>query len=67
MDDNINININPDDLQDLSCDTCEGRLFSTSFLVKKLSALQSPTGQQMILPVQIFRCDNCGGILDPEA
>ena len=54
------MNINPDDLQDIGCENCEGEFFTPSFMIKKLSALQSPSGQKMFVPVQIFRCDECG-------
>ena len=64
---NINMNINPDTLQDIGCENCEGQLFTPSFMIKKISALQSPTGEKMMIPMQVFRCDNCGDILDPEA
>ena len=60
------MNINPDDLTDVSCPHCSCQLFTPSFMIKKVSALQSPTGQQMVLPIQVFRCDNCGEVLDPS-
>jgi len=66
MNDNINMDINPDDLQDIQCSQCEEYFFTPSFMIKKLSALQSPSGEQMMVPVQIFRCDNCGEVLNPE-
>ena len=66
MNNPVNININPDDLQDISCGQCEGNLFTPSFLMKKVSALQSPTGEKMLIPIQVFRCDNCGEVLDPN-
>jgi|6_EtaG_2_1085325.scaffolds.fasta_scaffold01716_12 NAD-dependent SIR2 family protein deacetylase len=66
MDNKINMQLNPDDLQDVNCAECEGTYFTPSFMMKKVSALQSPTGQQMVVPVQIFRCDNCGEVLHPH-
>ena len=64
MEKKINMQINPDDLQEITCEKCEGIYFSPSFTMKKISALQSPTGQNMIVPVQVFKCDNCGAVLD---
>ena len=29
-----------------------------------MSALVSPTGQEVIAPVQVFNCGNCGHMLD---
>lgn len=62
----VNININPDDLQNIKCKSCEGEFFSHSFMIKKLSAFQSPTGKAMMMPLQVFRCDNCGEVIKPE-
>jgi len=66
MENQINMQLNPDDLQDITCESCEGTYFTPCFMMKKVSALQSPTGQQMVVPVQVFKCDNCGEVLDPR-
>ena len=63
---NMNININPDDLQDIKCESCGDEFFSHSFMIKKLSAFQSPTGKAMMMPLQVFRCDDCGEVMNPE-
>ena len=59
----------PDGLQiDLSqaetilCEKCGNGLFIQSFFLKKISALVSPTGQESIVPVQVYSCGNCGHI-----
>ena len=67
----------PDGLQlDLSqadtvlCEKCGNGLFIQSFFLKKISALMSPTGQEAIIPVQVYSCGNCGHInskLNPTA
>jgi len=66
MDTNINLKLNPDDLQDVVCEKCDGKYFTPSFAMKKVSALQSPTGQKMLIPMQLFSCNNCGEVLDPN-
>ncbi len=63
----MNVNIDPDTLQDVECEACQGNLFTPSFLIKKVSAIQSPTGQAMMIPIQVFRCDNCGEVIDPTS
>ena len=63
---NLNVNINPEDLQDVECSACNGTLFTPSFLIKKMSAFQSPTGESTMVPIQVFRCDHCGEVLNPE-
>ena len=62
----LNFDLDANDLDNISCSECGCELFTPSFLIKKVSALQSPTGQQMVLPIQVFRCDNCGEVLDPS-
>ena len=53
------ININLKDAQDVKCTECEGEVFVHAFLIKKISALVSPTGQEVLAPVQVFQCSNC--------
>lgn len=53
------ININLKDAQDVKCTECEGEVFVPAFLIKKISALVSPTGQEVLAPVQVFQCSNC--------
>ena len=61
---NLNFDLDANDLDSIPCPQCEGELFTPSFLIKKVSALQSPTGQEMMFPIQVFRCDNCGAVLN---
>ncbi|SVC86784.1 uncharacterized protein METZ01_LOCUS339638 [marine metagenome] len=44
----------------LKCDKCDNYLFITSYVIKKVSAIMSPTGQEVIAPVQVYSCGNCG-------
>jgi len=53
------ININVKDAKDVKCDECEGEVFVPAFLIKKISALVSPTGQEVLAPVQVFQCSSC--------
>ena len=46
----------------LQCEKCTNYLFITSFVLKKISALMSPTGKEAIVPMQVFSCGNCGAI-----
>tara|TARA_Y100000361_G_scaffold153086_1_gene174031 strand:+ start:39 stop:275 length:237 start_codon:yes stop_codon:yes gene_type:complete len=47
---------------DIICEKCQGRGFRQTMMLKKLSALVSPTGQEAIIPVAAFACDTCGHI-----
>tara|TARA_R110002096_G_scaffold337554_3_gene530887 strand:+ start:2461 stop:2709 length:249 start_codon:yes stop_codon:yes gene_type:complete len=56
------INIDPNDLEDVSCEKCEGQVFVPAFLFKKISAVLSPNGKASMIPLNIFKCDACGHI-----
>ena len=44
------------------CENCENDKFVVNYLIKKFSAIVSPTGQEMLTPVQAFACTMCGHI-----
>tara|TARA_Y100000593_G_scaffold21114_1_gene42432 strand:+ start:1332 stop:1610 length:279 start_codon:yes stop_codon:yes gene_type:complete len=46
----------------LECDECGGKGFKQTMMLKKLSALLSPTGQETIIPVGVFACEKCGHV-----
>ena len=46
----------------LECEKCQGKGFQQTMMLKKLSALMSPTGQEAITPVAAFACQSCGHI-----
>ena len=46
----------------LQCEKCTNYLFITSFVLKKISALISPNGQEGIVPIQVYSCGNCGTV-----
>ena len=48
----------------IKCKSCNNYLYIQSFVLKKLSALVSPTGQETMIPVQVFSCGNCGKIAE---
>ena len=58
------VQINPNDLEDVVCDKCGSQCFEPTFLFKRLSAVLSPTGQETMVPLQIYRCADCGHIND---
>ena len=55
-------NIDLTHAKDIVCEKCEGRGFRQTMMLKKLSPLMSPTGQEAIIPVAAFCCDSCGYI-----
>ena len=46
----------------IKCDNCENYLFITSFVIKRVSAILSPTGQEGLVPIQVYSCGNCGQV-----
>ena len=44
------------------CESCGNDRFIVHYLIKKFSALISPTGQEMLTPVQAFACTKCDHI-----
>ena len=48
----------------MKCKSCSNYLFIQSFVLKKLSSLVSPTGQEEMIPIQVFSCGNCGEVLE---
>ena len=46
----------------LECEECGCKGFKQSLMLKKLSSLISPTGQETIIPVAVFACEECGNI-----
>ena len=48
--------------ENIVCKACGNYSFIQSFFLKKISALMSPTGQEAIVPVQVYSCGNCGEV-----
>jgi hypothetical protein len=48
--------------QTMECEKCQCKGFQQTMMLKKLSALISPTGQEAIIPVAAFACQSCGHI-----
>ena len=47
---------------DIVCDSCGHSHFTVVHLLKSFSALISPNGQEMVVPVQAFACAKCGHV-----
>jgi hypothetical protein len=46
----------------LQCEECDNYLFITSYVIKRISAILSPTGQEGLVPVQVYSCGTCGAV-----
>jgi hypothetical protein len=51
-----------DQTDPLACEACEGEIFQPAFVLRKVSALVSPTGKETIVPIQLFACIKCGHV-----
>ena len=46
----------------VKCDDCGNYLFITANVIKRISPILSPTGQEALVPVQVYSCGNCGKV-----
>ena len=46
----------------IKCEKCENSTFKQTLLIRKMSALVSPSGQETIVPMQVFACEKCGHV-----
>ena len=44
------------------CEECNNDTFHHVFKMRKLSALLSPTGEETMVPIQVFACAKCNYI-----
>ncbi len=54
-----NMNIDLTNIDNVKCDECENETFEPAFVIKQISALMSPTGQETLAPIQLFKCSKC--------
>ncbi len=46
------------------CPKCGSKVFREAIILKKVSALISPTGKEELYPIPVYVCDKCGTIPD---
>ncbi len=51
------------DADTMKCQSCGNTIFIQGYVIKKISAIVSPTGKEVIAPIQVFNCGNCGEML----
>ena len=51
------------DAETMTCQKCGNSIFIQGYVIKRISAIVSPTGKEMIAPVQVFNCGKCGEML----
>jgi hypothetical protein len=43
-------------------ENCGGKTFKQTLLMRKMSALVAPNGQETIIPMAVFACEKCGHV-----
>ena len=46
----------------VKCEKCENQTFKQTLLIRKVSALVSPNGQEQYVPIAVFACEKCGHV-----
>ena len=46
----------------VKCESCENQTFKQTLLIRKMSALVSSSGQEMVIPIGVFACEKCGHV-----
>ena len=47
---------------EICCEACGGKTFKQTLLMRKMSALVAPGGQETIIPMAVFACEKCGHV-----
>ena len=53
-----------EDTESIKCDDCGNYSFIKSFIIRRISPIVSPTGQEAMIPIEVFSCGNCGKVPD---
>jgi hypothetical protein len=56
------VNIDLSQAEDIVCERCGNYTFEQVALMKKVSALISPSGKEGVMPIPVFACSACGNI-----
>tara|TARA_R100000008_G_C3478909_1_gene112815 strand:- start:58 stop:261 length:204 start_codon:yes stop_codon:yes gene_type:complete len=64
MNNPADINVNLNEAEDLQCSECDSVYFEQVFRVKKISALLSPSGKEMMAPIPLLCCINCKTVMN---
>ena len=57
------VKIDLSDADTMKSQKCGNSIFIQGYVIKRISAIVSPTGEEVIAPIQVFNCGNCGEML----
>jgi len=58
----LNQNIDFNQTTEETCEKCNSKVFTQVVMIRRLSALLSPTGQPTMIPIQMFACAKCNHV-----
>ena len=59
---NMQVKLDMKQTEDLVCEECNHKYFTQLMMFKKVSAVLSPTGEESLVPIQVFACNSCGHV-----
>lgn len=59
-----NINIDISNSTEIVCSECGNKTFNQVYLLRKISAVLSPTGQELLIPIMVYECSGCSKIVE---
>jgi len=59
---NQQIQVNIKDAQDVKCEECENIFFDKVTIIKKISKLLVGTSEDQLVPMETYKCSECGHI-----
>ena len=58
----IPLKVNPENMEETNCEECESIYFVEVYTIKRISPVLSPSGKEMFIPVQTFKCAECAHV-----
>ena len=58
----MHLKINPDDMKPMTCTECDGIYFKQVMSINKVSKFLTGGDKDTIIPIPVFRCDDCGSV-----
>jgi DNA-directed RNA polymerase subunit RPC12/RpoP len=60
--DQVNINLDLSQTEGVVCEECKHEVFNHGFMLRRVSAVFSPNGEEGLVPIQVFECASCGHV-----
>ena len=58
----INLNIDLNKTQEITCDKCGGVVFQEGLMLRKASRFLAGTEKDALIPLPVFSCSKCGHV-----